>query len=464
TTNNRYNPKKISLDYNNSAIVSNDYKQAAIIIFNFSSKLISVLTQPDDNIKINVFFSDDNNKKIDSIQFSGNNAQAHSLYNNLMRLVIQQNFILEQVFLQNELHSDKDLFNRSNFVIDSLISEFETLKNKKLADSTFCAIALVDIKATFLSTLFLCFDNFLYYQQHKAFPKNAIAAAVIKSNEKLLNKPSYNALRKAYYCIFNPLDTTLKYATFGLEYCDYYAGDLYENIVVPQTAYDQRFYALSKGEKKLGYLKGVLLEALWKDILYANSYVSENIDSVYLGFSLFKKLFPHSPYLPLLSERFKNYPHKPANTTAQAVQIDFLKTEQYSTLDQLLSQFKGEWVFIDVWATWCVPCLQEFGFEDNLLPLLDKRKIKPVLISIDNDLQNERWKELVRKKKLKGVHIRASEKLYADLQNKLYEKKGVVAIPKYVLVNPAGKIVDKDLPRPSDISNLERKLNELISD
>ena len=110
------------------------------------------------------------------------------------------------------------------------------------------------------------------------------------------------------------------------------------------------------------------------------------------------------------------------------------------TLDDLdgqpvsLSQFKGQVVLLDFWASWCIPCI-------NDLPYLRKVKEKTadwpvVFVNISLDVDEAAWREAIDKHEIKGVHVRAG--LSSDA-TKSYQ---VMGIPSYYLVDSQGLIVE----------------------
>ena len=110
------------------------------------------------------------------------------------------------------------------------------------------------------------------------------------------------------------------------------------------------------------------------------------------------------------------------------------------TLDDLdgqpvsLSQFKGQVVLIDFWASWCGPCI-------NDLPYLRKVKEKTadwpvVFVNISLDADEDDWREAIDKHEIKGVHVRAGSG--SDVA-KTYQ---VMGIPSYHLVDPQGLIAE----------------------
>lgn len=117
-----------------------------------------------------------------------------------------------------------------------------------------------------------------------------------------------------------------------------------------------------------------------------------------------------------------------------------------------LSTFKGKYVYIDVWATWCGPCVVQFPFLKELKKTYASKNIVFVGISTDEDTRSggsweaaeKKWRDFVKDKNLGGVQ------LWAGRDFSFQQAFEINAIPRFILIDPAGNILDADAPRPSD--------------
>jgi thiol-disulfide isomerase/thioredoxin len=123
-----------------------------------------------------------------------------------------------------------------------------------------------------------------------------------------------------------------------------------------------------------------------------------------------------------------------------------------------LSDFKGKYVYIDVWATWCGPCRAEIPALQKIAKKYRGKNIEFVSISIDTDKDKEKWKTFVKEKKLSGVQLFADKNWNSDFVKAF----GISAIPRFILIDPTGKVVKADAARPSSLK-LQEDIDKLLS-
>lgn len=109
-----------------------------------------------------------------------------------------------------------------------------------------------------------------------------------------------------------------------------------------------------------------------------------------------------------------------------------------------LDDLKGKYVYIDLWATWCQPCKNEIPFLKKVEAKYHNKNIEFVSISVDRQKDYETWKKMIVDKELSGVQLYAKEdKAFMDAYR-------VSGIPRFILLDPEGKIIDSNAPRPSN--------------
>ncbi len=119
-----------------------------------------------------------------------------------------------------------------------------------------------------------------------------------------------------------------------------------------------------------------------------------------------------------------------------------------------LSSFKGKYVLLDFWASWCGPCRQE---NPNVVKAFNQYKSKNftvLSVSLDKPEGKQAWLQAIKDDNLAWNHV-SDLKFWNNDVAKLY---GIQSIPGNFLIDPTGKIVAKDL-RGDD---LEQTLAQML--
>ncbi len=122
-----------------------------------------------------------------------------------------------------------------------------------------------------------------------------------------------------------------------------------------------------------------------------------------------------------------------------------------------LSSLHGKFVYIDLWATWCGPCKMEIPYLGKLEERYEGKNIAFVSLSVDKQADLGKWRNYVTGNKLTGYQVMADN----DLQSEFIQKFDVVSIPRFILIDPGGKLVDADAKRPSD-PTLRKQIDQLL--
>lgn len=133
---------------------------------------------------------------------------------------------------------------------------------------------------------------------------------------------------------------------------------------------------------------------------------------------------------------------------------DFVNFENHKGGTTSLEDLKGKYVYVDVWATWCGPCIREIPSLKEVEKAYHDKNIEFVSISVDDGrgfkgdaaAAREGWKEMVTEKELGGIQLLSDKGWKSDfVQGYL-----INGIPRFVLIGPDGNVVNPDAPRPSN--------------
>lgn len=120
-----------------------------------------------------------------------------------------------------------------------------------------------------------------------------------------------------------------------------------------------------------------------------------------------------------------------------------------------MNDFRGSYVLLDFWASWCIPCLDEFPHMKELYSKYSRDEFDIVAISIEED--SLRWRQSLQQFKNPWPQLYGGN----GFHQKTFDAYGGGGIPFYILVGPEGDIVRYNDARPS--FNLPTILDSLIT-
>ncbi len=116
--------------------------------------------------------------------------------------------------------------------------------------------------------------------------------------------------------------------------------------------------------------------------------------------------------------------------------------QRVKTLTEILN---NQLTYIDFWASWCVPCRAEMPDSKKLAIDYKNKGINFVYISMDDN--PVAWQKAIKQIGLSETH---NYLLPKGNDSEIAKKLKIVAIPRYIIMDKEGRIVNSDAPRPSD--------------
>lgn len=139
--------------------------------------------------------------------------------------------------------------------------------------------------------------------------------------------------------------------------------------------------------------------------------------------------------------------HEPKNTKELSEEMLENTSGKAFRLNDILIDEKYKLIVVDFWASWCAPCIREFPKLKKIESEMKNLPIKFVGISTDETSTANDWVE--KTKQLFSNDLKHQFRLKNDSTFALQKLLQVTSIPRYVVLDNKGNVIDLDLERPS---------------
>ncbi len=128
--------------------------------------------------------------------------------------------------------------------------------------------------------------------------------------------------------------------------------------------------------------------------------------------------------------------------------------DEYLTLADIFKNNKGKVIVFDFWASWCIPCINEFPYLEKAKTKFANKNVVFIGIGLDKEEKEKAWKNRLEQAKISGKNqfrvLEKSQQLISDLYK-------IGTIPRYLVFDQNGTLINNQFLNPSDV-NFEKKL------
>ena len=207
------------------------------------------------------------------------------------------------------------------------------------------------------------------------------------------------------------------------------------------------------------FFTGDNLQYMQAQLIYEDEFQGSKTPSIPQLYETYRAEFPNSPFLNVLEPGVKeNLRFQNSRITDKDYHI-LTCDSTITSLEDAVKPFKGKVVYIDVWATWCGPCLKEFQYLPALKEKARNMDVVYLYISIDRPEERKKWEKTIAYHQLKGYHLLVNEKLGKSLYTELGNERQILSIPCFVIIDKTGKIAIRHAAAPSEPEKVIEQLS-----
>ncbi|HKG05193.1 MAG TPA: TlpA disulfide reductase family protein, partial [Pedobacter sp.] len=136
---------------------------------------------------------------------------------------------------------------------------------------------------------------------------------------------------------------------------------------------------------------------------------------------------------------------------------DIDKLDPDAVVSDILKKHRSKVIYLDVWATWCKPCIAEMGNSQLLREKLKNEDVVFVYVCISSTSQSQ-WQQLIAANDMEGDHYFLNGKQTL----KFTEFFNVKSIPRYLIFDRTGKLINATAARPGETGAYDELRSSLI--
>jgi thiol-disulfide isomerase/thioredoxin len=196
-----------------------------------------------------------------------------------------------------------------------------------------------------------------------------------------------------------------------------------------------------------------------------NLYYDKDLRQIAALSDVFKKQFPLSRFNQEINQKVNSLRQMFAQNESNTDIVVLKDYNKIQSVYDVVAQYKGKVVYLDVWGTWCGPCKEELKFMPQLKSAFTNKDVIFLYLDMDEEDRDVIWKEFIKVNGLTGVHLRKNRQTIAPLWKELLADNQDKAeyYPQYFIFDKEGKVAISKALRPSDKEALYQQINSVLT-
>lgn len=442
---------------NNLFNVTINCKNPVFVFLSFSDHTVKLIATPHDTISLILDFSTWESEKKIECHFSGANPAGHKFFYDYDYVPVDK---YAHVWVTLKSAEKNDFVKEISNELDRQVLPINNMYKKGLISDEYHALLVSTIK------------SLLLHEATRKVGDFSLTSIKIKKREERIE------VTNKLFNLYSPINNNLYYGLNAQLYANTFFAFQRSVRLNTKGLYIQPDTVIKHKDRKylitgdFAFLCGIKEEKLKEYLLSSLILACLSVDAEEAlkdEIPFFTAYYPNSPFTPIInkykdckeiqrissasnfSKYFDKFFPEILDTAGRIKDFQFLKE----------NPFKGKHIFIDVWATWCAPCLKEMQYNYRVDSFLYSNNAVKIYISIDNPSQREIWEKMIVDMHLGGFHILAGKEFNRFLSKTIGLSEGLLPIPKYIIIRD-GKIIVADAARPSDFDKLKGQFSEII--